>query len=232
MQDFFSMLTKAVEGMPLIALAAALAWGVLSILLSPCHLASVPLIIGFISKQEVMTVRRAFWTASLFSLGILLTIGLIGAITAGLGRMAGNLGGYVNYAVAAVFFVVGLHLLDVIPFPFSGPGQVRLRRKGFLAAFLLGIVFGVALGPCTFAYMAPILAITFRVGTTAPIYAASLLLAYGVGHCSVIVGAGTATEAVQRYLEWNQTSAGTQIIKKVCGVLVLLGGLYLIYTAR
>jgi len=231
MQDLFSTLTRLVEGMPVIALAAALMWGVLSILLSPCHLASIPLIVGFISKQEVMTVRKAFCTASLFSLGILLTIGLIGAITAALGRLMGNVGGYVNYAVAAIFFLVGLHLLDVIPLPFSGPGQVNLRRKGFLAAFLLGLIFGVALGPCTFAYMAPILAITFRVGATAPIYAAGLLLAYGLGHCSVIVAAGTFTEVVQHYLNWNERSRGTRIVKKVCGALVLLGGLYLVYTA-
>jgi hypothetical protein len=47
-----------VEGAPLIALAASMAWGVLSILLSPCHLASVPLIVGFISEQGTVTVRR------------------------------------------------------------------------------------------------------------------------------------------------------------------------------
>jgi len=43
-----------------------------------------------------------------------------------------------NYFVAAIFFVVGLHLLGVIPMPWSGPGQVNMKRKGLLAAFLLG----------------------------------------------------------------------------------------------
>jgi cytochrome c-type biogenesis protein len=37
---------------------------------------------------------------------------------------------------------------------------------------------------------------------------------------------------VQHYLNWNERSKGAVILKKVCGVLVLLGGLYLIYTAR
>ena len=115
--------------------------------------------------------------------------------------------------------------------PWSGPGQVNMKRKGLLAAFLLGLVFGIALGPCTFAYMAPILAVTFELAKTAPVYGASLLLAYGVGHCSVIVAAGTSTELVQRFLNWNENSRGTVIVKKVCGVLVLLGGLWMIYVA-
>ena len=48
----------------------------------------------------------------------------------------------------------------------------------------------------------------------------------------MIVLAGTFTEVVQRYLNWNEKSKGSLILKKVCGALVLLGGLYLIYTAR
>jgi cytochrome c-type biogenesis protein len=48
----------------------------------------------------------------------------------------------------------------------------------------------------------------------------------------VIVLAGTCTELVQRYMNWNEKSKGAVIVKRVCGVLVLLGGLYLIYIAR
>ena len=216
---------------PLLALAAAVAWGVLSILLSPCHLASIPLIVGFISEQGKVTVRRAFWTSVLFAVGILITIAAIGAITAAAGRMLGDVGQYGNYFVAVIFFVVGLHLLGVIPMPWSGPGQVGMKRKGLLAAFILGLLFGIALGPCTFAYMAPMLGVTFKLAKTAPLYGVSLLLAYGVGHCAVIVAAGTSTEMVQRFLNWNEQSKGVTVVKSICGVLVLLGGVWLVYTA-
>ena len=232
MQQLFTTLTRAVEGAPAIAVSAAFLWGVLSILLSPCHLASIPLIIGFIDKQGRISTRRAFIISSLFAIGILITIAGIGVITAAAGRMMGDVGRYGNYLVAAIFFVVGLHLLDVIPMPWSGPGQVGMKRKGMLAALILGLVFGIALGPCTFAYMAPMLAVTFKVASTALLYGIVLLLAYGIGHCSVIVLAGTCTELVQRYMNWNEKSKGAVILKKICGVLVLLGGLYLIYIAR
>lgn len=231
MEQLFTNLSHAVEGTPLIALTASVVWGVLSIVLSPCHLASIPLIVGFISEQGQVTVRRAFWTSTLFAVGILITIAAIGVITAAAGRMMGDVGRWGNYIVAAIFFAVGLHLLGVIPMPWSGPGQVSLKRKGLLAAFILGLVFGIALGPCTFAYMAPMLAVTFKLAKTAPFYGASILLAYGVGHCSVIVLAGTSTEVVQRFLAWNEYSNRLTIVKSICGVLVILGGLWLVYTS-
>jgi cytochrome c-type biogenesis protein len=231
MQELFTQLTWAVESKWFIAIAASFAWGILSILLSPCHLASIPLIVGFIDEQGRISTKRAFWISTLFAVGILITIGAIGFITAAAGRMMGDVGRYGNYFVALIFFVVGLHLLGVIPMPWSGPGQIGMKRKGMLAAFILGLVFGIALGPCTFAYMAPMLGVTFKLASTNLAYGILLLLVYGVGHCSVIVFAGTFTEIVQRYMNWNEKSKGAVILKKICGVLVLLGGVWLIYTA-
>ena len=230
-QSLFTNLSRAIEGDPAIALSAAFVWGILSIVLSPCHLASIPLIVGFIDEQGQISTKRAFQIALLFALGILVTIGLIGAATAMAGRMLGDVGRFGNYFVAAIFFLVGLHLLGVIPLPFTGPGQVKMKQRGRLAAFLLGLVFGVALGPCTFAYMAPMLAVTFQLAADRMAYGILLLLAYGVGHCAVIVLAGTFTESVQHYLNWNEASKGANILKKICGGLVLLGGLWMIYTA-
>jgi len=230
-QTLFTILSRAIEGNPAIALSAAVGWGILSIVLSPCHLASIPLIVGFIDEQGRISTKRAFQIALLFSLGILITIGLIGAATAWAGRMLGDIGAGGNYLVAAVFFLVGLHLMGVIPLPFTGPGQVKMKQRGRLAAFILGLVFGVALGPCTFAYMAPMLSVTFKLAAAHMAYGILLLLAYGIGHCAVIVFAGTFTESVQHYLNWNEASRGGLILKKVCGVLVLLGGLWMIYVA-
>jgi len=232
MEKLFTTLTHAVEGSPAIAVTAAVVWGILSIVLSPCHLSSIPLIVGFIDKQGQMSTRRSFAISALFAGGILITIAAVGAVTAAAGRMMGDVGRYGNYFVAAIFFLVGLYLLDVITLPWSAPGQIGMKRKGLLAAFVLGLIFGIAIGPCTFAYMAPMLAVTFRVASTALLYGIVLLLAYGVGHCSVIVLAGTSTGLVQRYLNWNEKSKGAVIVKKICGILVLLAGLYLIYIAR
>jgi cytochrome c-type biogenesis protein len=230
-ETLFTALNHAVTGAPLVALAAATAWGVLSIVLSPCHLASIPLIVGFIDGQGRMSTGRAFVISSLFSVGILLTIALIGLLTAAAGRMLGDVGSWGNYLVAAIFFVVGLHLFGAFSIPWSGPGQVGMARKGLLAAFLLGLLFGIALGPCTFAFLAPMLGVTFSLGADRLLFGAALLLAYGIGHCAVIIMAGTFTEVIQKYLNWTERSQGALLLKKICGALVILGGVWMIYSA-
>jgi cytochrome c-type biogenesis protein len=229
MGSLFTTLTEAVGGSPPVAVSAAFAWGVLSVVLSPCHLASIPLIIGFIGEQGATTARRAFHMSLLFAAGILLTIGAVGGVTAALGRMLGDLGANVTYIVAVIFFVIGLHFLGVIPLPFPQSGGKAQPRRGAAAAFTLGIIFGVAVGPCTFAFMAPMLGVTLSLGSTNIPYAMLLIAVYGVGHAAVIVAAGTFTEVVQKYLNWTSGSRAVNILRKVCGALIIIAGAYLIW---
>ena len=230
-EQLFSSLSQAVSGAPLVALAAAAGWGVLSIILSPCHLASIPLLVGFINGQGQISTRRAFFISSLFAIGILTSIALIGFITAMAGRMLGDLGSWGNWIVAGVFLLFGLHLLGLIPMPWSGPAHVGMKCKGLFAALIIGLIFGIALGPCTFAFMGPVLGVAFSEATDSLLYASALLLAYGIGHCAVIVFAGTFTEVVQHYLNWNERSKGALWLKRICGLLVIAGGIWLIYSA-
>ena len=142
----------------------------------------------------------------------------------------GDVGAIGNYLVAGIFFLVGLYLLDIIKFDWNNSALRQTKSKGLLAALILGLLFGIALGPCTFAYMAPVLGIVFQTAQTNFTSAAILLLAFGIGHCSVIVGAGTLSKKVQQYLNWSEESKTILWIKRICGVLVILGGVYLILT--
>ncbi len=231
MQQVFESLSRGIEGAPGVALGAAVLWGVLSIVLSPCHLASIPLIVGFISGDADRSVGRAYALSGMFSLGILLTIAAIGGITAAAGTMLGNVGPWSNYLVAVVFFAMGLHLMGAISLPMPSPANANTTSRGLGAALTLGAVFGLALGPCTFAFMVPVLTATLKVAAGAPALAAGLLLAYGVGHCAVIVLAGGSVQATQRVLNWSAGSKQAEALKQVCAFLVILGGLYLLWTA-
>jgi cytochrome c-type biogenesis protein len=75
------------------------------------------------------------------------------------------------------------------------------------------------------------LGVAFGLAADNMLYGASLLLAYGLGHCAVIVLAGTFTEVLQHYLDWNEKSKGAVILKKICGVLVIAGGVWMINAA-
>ncbi|NCQ35255.1 cytochrome C biogenesis protein, partial [bacterium] len=139
MGGIFESLTAAVEGAPHVALAAALAWGVLSIILSPCHLASIPLIVGFIQGRGESAPRRAALLATLFATGILVTIAIIGAVTAAAGRLMGDVGALGNVIVGVIFILVGMALLDIVPLAWTAPQPTGMKRRGAWAAFVLGL---------------------------------------------------------------------------------------------
>ena len=209
------------------AVLAAFAWGVASIVFSPCHLASVPLIVGFISTQDDTSTRRAFRLSLVFSLGVLASIALIGLITASLGRLVGDLGAMGNVAVAVVFFVFGLYLMDLLPLHWTS-FPATTRRRGMPAALGLGLVFGVGLGPCSFAFLAPLLMIVFGQAETNYTLAVGLLGAFALGHCGVIVLAGTAAQKAQALVSWGSRSSIARWVRRACGALVVLAGVYLL----
>ncbi|MFA7257224.1 MAG: cytochrome c biogenesis protein CcdA [Kiritimatiellales bacterium] len=231
MTELFTQLTHAIGASSGVALAAAFVWGCLSILLSPCHLASIPLIIGLVDRQHEVTVRRVFTISLMFAVGILLSIAIIGLITALAGRILGDIGRYGNYIGAAIFFAVGLQLLGVLSSPWKKPDPTGMQSGSPWVSFCTGLIFGIALGPCAFAFMAPVLAVTFKLSVTAPLYALSILLLFAIGHCAVIVLAGISTGFLRKYRNWNEVSRGAIRLRKICGILILLAGLYLVYTA-
>lgn len=229
-ESLFNYLSQLMASSFALALLASLIWGILSILLSPCHLSSIPLIIGYITSCENKDTRRSFSLALVFAFGILITIALVGVITASLGRLIGDVGIWGNILVAVIFLIMGLYLLDVISLNW-GNAAISSRKGGYLGAFCLGLLFGIGLGPCTFAYLAPVLGIVFSMAQNSWLKPLLLILAFAIGHCSVIALAGGLGQWVQNYLNWSSKSQATKVIKKVAGVLVLLGGAYFFVTA-
>jgi cytochrome c-type biogenesis protein len=209
------------------ALLAAFAWGVVSIVFSPCHLASVPLVVGFISTQEGASTKRAFRLSLLVALGVLASIALIGVVTASLGRLWGDLGSVGNVAVAVVFFVFGLYLMGLLPLHWNVFPKTTSRR-GAPAAVGLGLALGIGLGPCSFAFLAPLLVFVFGSAEADYLLAVGLLAAFAAGHCGVIVAAGTAAQRVQSWASCGDLSGVTRWMRRISGALVVLAGVYLL----
>jgi cytochrome c-type biogenesis protein len=228
-EQVFTDLTTALSGSFSLALSAAFGWGVMSILLSPCHLSSIPLVIGYISGQGQIKARRSFYLAFVFAVGILITIALIGLITASMGRLMGDIGQWGNYLVAAIFILIGLYLMDIIRWDWNSLHMGKNTRGGMWGAFVLGLIFGVGLGPCTFAFLAPVLGVVYQTSSENWLKAILLISAFGLGHCAVIVAAGSLTNLVQKYLNWTDDSKVIIYIKRIAGVLVIFAGLYFIY---
>ena len=228
MNEFLGGLSGALQQAPAVALLAAAGWGVASVILSPCHLASIPLIIGYMADGgERLRPARAFSLSLVFGLGILATIAIVGLVTTAAGRVTGEVNGVVVLVVAALLIVYGLELLGLVRLP-TWSRSTGTARRGYGGALLLGLGFGVVLGPCTFAFLAPVLGAAFAAGAAAPLTATGMVLAFAAGHCAVIVGAGTSANAVQRLLDWNERSRALARLRQAAGIAVIAGAFYLI----
>ena len=202
-------------------------WGMISVLFSPCHLASIPLIVAYVGGQEqALKPKQAGVYSFLFTLGLFISIALIGIVCALLGRMLGDVGNYWQILVGAVLIWVALGMLGVEKCSMSGSLLYRLNLKGLSGAFVLGLAYGILSGSCTFGFIAPILAIiTIQQQVATGIF---YILLFAVGHCLPIVLAGSSTAAVRKLMENSTWQGAGTWFRRAAGVIVVLLGVYFI----
>jgi cytochrome c-type biogenesis protein len=230
--EFLTGLGRAVESSaPAIGLAAALLWGILSIVLSPCHLAGIPLLVGYISRDPGASTKKAFRISAVFAGGVFLAVAALGVITLGAGRIAGDIGRTGGIILSVLMMLFGLNLMEVFTIPAPALPMPGRRRSGLLGAATYGLVFGSAAGPCTFAFIAPLLGVILAAQAARPVFAAGMMGAFIAGHCGVILLAGTFSGSVCRLLNWNEKSKALLILRRVAGALVILAGIYLLRKA-
>jgi cytochrome c-type biogenesis protein len=212
-----------------IAALGCFAWGMISVIFSPCHLASIPLIVAYVGGQNrTLAPREAGTYAALFTLGLFMTIALIGAVCAVLGRMLGDVNIFWQVPVGAALVWVALGMFGVEACSVSGRSMERFNLRGKTGAWVLGLLYGVLSGSCTFGFIAPILAII----TVQAKIATGLLYVFlfALGHCLPIAVAGSSAAAVRKVLE-NRLWQGTGTwFRRTAGVFICLMGGYFILT--
>ncbi|UCE54984.1 MAG: cytochrome C biosynthesis protein [Desulfobacterales bacterium] len=210
-----------------IAAVGCFAWGMISVLFSPCHLASIPLIVAYVGGQEKAVIpRQAAGYSAAFTVGLFISIAVIGIICALLGRMLGDVGNFWQILVGAVLIWVALGMLGVEKCAMSGNLLYKLNLKGLTGAFGLGLFYGILSGPCTVGFIAPILAII----TVQKKIAAGILfiLFFAGGHCLPIVAAGSSTAAVRKVMENSAWQGTGNWFRRAAGIVIILMGVYFI----
>jgi cytochrome c-type biogenesis protein len=210
-----------------VAAVGAFAWGMVSVLFSPCHLASIPLIVAYVGGQEsAVNPRRAAWYAGAFTLGLFITIAVAGIVCALLGRMLGDVGIWWQILVGGVLIWVALGMLGVQACSMSGALLYRLKLRGIHGAFGLGLAYGILSGSCTFGFIAPILAI---VTVQQKIVAGSvMMILFALGHCLPIVAAGSSTAMVRKLTESSAWQGAGLWFRRAAGITIVLLGVYFI----
>jgi cytochrome c-type biogenesis protein len=217
-----------IAGGIMIAALGCFLWGMISVVFSPCHLASIPLIVAYVGGQQtILKPKEAGLYSVAFTSGLFITIALIGIICALLGRMLGDVGNYWQILIGLLLVWVALGMLGVEKCSMSGSLLYKLNFRGLFGAFGLGLAYGVLSGSCTFGFIAPILAII----TVQKQIATGILfiILFAIGHCLPIVAAGSSTAAVKRVMEnsaWQ--GAGTWFRKGAGAVIVLLGVYFIV----
>ncbi len=202
-----------------VALLGAFSWGMTSILLSPCHLASIPLIGAYVGGQDESVERhQAAKYAVLFSLGLFIAIALVGVVCALLGRILGDVGPYWSLLIGIILIWVALDMLGVVKCSMPGAKMENLKVKGGLGAFILGLAYGILSGSCTFGFIAPILAIITIQGEIAT--GIILITLFGIGHCIPIAIAGSSTATLKKILTNDRFGQGAIWFRKGAGMII------------
>ncbi len=209
-----------------IAAFGCFAWGVVSVLFSPCHMASIPLIVGYVGGQRsLLEGKKAVPYALFFTLGLFITIAIVGVICLLLGRMLGDVGPYWTLLLGGILIWVAIDMLGIARCHM--PNTLgRFHLHGLKGAFVLGLAYGILSGSCTFGFIAPILAII----TIQEKIATGLLLLtlFALGHCTPIVIAGSSAATVRRILANSSFQQGGAWFRKGAGILIGCLGIYFV----
>jgi len=187
METIFNNIQHVVQHQHGLAFIAVFFGGLISAA-SPCVLAAIPLVIGYVGGYSEGDNKRAALFSLVFVLGLSLTFTLLGAAASVMGQFLGFMGRWLYIGLAVIAIMMGLQLMGFISIPLPLEKTRQVRTKGLVGAFLLGLLTGTISSPCATPVLAVILAYVSTQGDM--VYGGSLLFVYALGHCALIFIAG------------------------------------------
>ena len=208
-------------------LLASFVGGVLASL-SPCSLAMLPLIIGYIGGYSKETPIRTFLQLACFILGTAIVFTIIGVVCALTGSVfASALGGYFTLMVASLLMIRGLKLLGILDFEF--PTIIKSMPTNstnsiFLYPMLLGVTFALAGTPCSTPILAGIMAFA-AIGKNLSL-AILMLFLFALGQGVILILAGVFTSSLKNM---KTLAKFTEFMLKISGVLLVVVAIFLFW---
>jgi cytochrome c-type biogenesis protein len=213
---------------PIIAFGVVFLAGVLSSA-SPCVLATIPLVVGFVGGYADGNCSKAFRYSLAFVLGLSLTFTAFGAAAGLFGTMFGTLGGRWYIIAGIVALVMGGQLMGLYELRLPIRLEYRPKQGGIIGSFLLGLFFGVVSSPCATPVLIVLLTVVATKGEV--VYGVALFFTYAIGHCLLMLVAGTFTGFVESLVKARGVVNFSTWTKRLGGFIVALVGIYLIWNA-
>ncbi len=225
---FLDNIEQLIAARPLIAFAAVFAGGVISSA-SPCVLATIPLVVGLVGGYAEGDRKKSFLYSLIFIVGLSLTFTAFGAAAALLGTMFGTVGGRWYLAVGVVAVVMGLQMVGLYKLRLPVLPMFKPKRGGLVGALLLGLFFGIASSPCATPVLVVILSFAALKGNI--LYGTLLLFTYAVGHCLLMLAAGTFTGFVEAFAASRGVANVSLWSKRFSGAAISLVGAWFVWQA-
>lgn len=222
---FLDNIEQIITLYPLVAFGAVFLAGVLSSA-SPCVLATIPLVVGFVGGYSDGDRGKAFRYSLVFVFGLSLTFTVFGATAGLLGTMFGTLGGKWYIIAGVIALAMGGQLMGLYELHLPIKRDFKPKQGGIIGAFLLGLLFGVVSSPCATPVLVVLL--TLVAGTGQVLYGIALLFCYAVGHSLLMLFAGTFTGFVEGFVKARGVVNFSLRAKQVSGfVIALVGGWFM-----
>jgi cytochrome c-type biogenesis protein len=226
LETLLNHLSQSLTENPLLAYMGVFLGGILSSS-SPCVLATIPLVIGYVGGYSEGDRRKTFLYSLTFIFGLSITFTVLGAIASMIGGLFGMVSRTWYFVVGGIAVAIGLHLVGLYELNLPIPVHLQPKQRGLLGAFLLGLIFGIVSSPCATPILALIL--TFVASKGEIVYGTSLLFVYALGHCALIFLAGIATGLAETFIKSKGISSITLWSKKIGGSIVVGVGSYMFY---
>lgn len=225
---FIDNIEQIISAYPLLALGAVFLAGVISSA-SPCVLSTIPLVVGFVGGYSDGNRWKAFRYSLMFIIGLSLTFTAFGAAAGLLGTIFGVVGGWWYAVAGAVALVMGGQLMGLYEIRLPVKRDFKPKQGGIFGAFLLGLFFGLVSSPCATPVMVVLL--TLVTGKGQVLYGIILMFSYAIGHCLLMLAAGTFTGFVEAFFNRRGVRNFSDWSRKISGFIISLAGTWFIWQA-
>lgn len=221
LQNLIPYMRESTWVAPLLALVAGLITSV-----TPCALSQLPLIMGYVSAGT--TTRKAgIKNSIIYALGISTTFTILGVLAGGTGQILGSYTRYWLIFLGIIMIFMALETGEITNILPTSNLISKVKAKGSLGAFLIGILSGLFASPCATPVIIFLLSLISAKQNY--LFGITMMAMYSLGFSALTVVAGSFTGIIKNLKSSDKYKLTYDVSKYLLALLMLLIGLYLFY---